>query len=113
MLIIICLPGKTQNYMSLASLCQQNAIRNYQQFLAKDLEDQYIKMNIKQKLRIKIQQMNIDVFSNQTLQELTGRCFMYSIVSKDARRYDALKYYLSKCITKKYNVIVNRKDFFL
>ena len=33
----------------------------------KDLKDQFIGMNIQQKLRIKIQQMNIDVFSNQIL----------------------------------------------
>ena len=45
-------------------------IKNYQNFLAKDLNNQFTKMNIKQKIRIKIQQMNIGIFSNQTLLEL-------------------------------------------
>ena len=38
-------------------------------FLAKDLTEQFIGMNIKQKkkVRIKIQQMNVDIFLNQTL----------------------------------------------
>ena len=33
--------------------------------LGKDLKDQFIGMNIKQKVRLKIQQMNIDIFWNQ------------------------------------------------
>ena len=39
-------------------------------FLAKDLKDQFIGMNIKQKMRIKIQQMNINIFLIQILLEL-------------------------------------------
>ena len=46
------------------------AIKNYQNFLVKDLKDQFIGMNTKQKVRIIIHQMNIDIFSNQTLLEL-------------------------------------------
>ena len=53
--------------MSLPSLFQQNTMKNYQRFLAKDLEDEFIGLNIKQKLIIKIQQINIDIFSNQIL----------------------------------------------
>ena len=35
--------------------------------LAEDLKDQHTRMNIKQKVRIKIRQMSKDIFSNQTL----------------------------------------------
>ena len=44
-------------------------------FLAKDLKYQFIGMNRKQKVIIKIQQMNIDIFSNQTLLDLTDFLF--------------------------------------
>ena len=40
-------------------------IKYYQNFLAKDLKD--IGINIKQKVRVKIQKMSIDTFSNQNL----------------------------------------------
>ena len=33
-------------------------------------EDQFIEMNIKENLRIKLRQMNLDIFSNQILLEL-------------------------------------------
>ena len=48
--------------MFLSSLYQQKTIKNDQNFLAKDLKDQCIRMNIKQTVRIKIRQMTIDVF---------------------------------------------------
>ena len=37
--------------------------------LAKDLKDQFIGMNIKQKVKIKIRQMSLDIFLNQILLE--------------------------------------------
>ena len=37
-------------------------MKKYQNFLEKDLKDQFSGMNIKQKGKIKIRQMNIDVF---------------------------------------------------
>ena len=43
--------------------------KNYQNFLAKDLKDQFIGMNIKQKVRIKIQKVSLDIFSNQIFLE--------------------------------------------
>ena len=46
---------------------QQKTIKNYQNFLAEDLKDQFIGINIKQKVRINILQMNIDISMNQTL----------------------------------------------
>ena len=48
---------------------QQKTIKNYQNFLAIDLKDQFIKMNIQEKVRIKILQMDLDVFSNHVLLE--------------------------------------------
>ena len=66
-LIILFLLSKTQNYMPLYLLYQQKAIQNYQNFLAKELKDQCIGMSMKQKVRIKIRQMSIDVLSNQIL----------------------------------------------
>ena len=41
------------------------------------MKDQYIEMNIKQKMRIKIQQMNVDIFLKQTLLELTDYLFPF------------------------------------
>ena len=52
--------------MSLLSLYQQRTIKNYQNFLENDLKDRCLGINTKQKVRIKIRQMNIDIFSNQT-----------------------------------------------
>ena len=43
---------------------------NYQNLLAKDLKDQFIGKNMKQQEMIRIQLMNLDIFSNQTLLEL-------------------------------------------
>ena len=57
--------------MFLLSLYLLKTIKNYQNFLAKDLKDQFIRMNIKQKVRIKIRKINIDIFSNLFLLELT------------------------------------------
>ena len=53
--------------MSLLPLYQQKTIGNYENFLAKDLKDQCIGMNIKQKMRIKSQQTTIDIFGIQNL----------------------------------------------
>ena len=50
-------------------------MKNYQNLLANDLKDQLIGMNIKQIMRIKIQQMNIDVLSNLILLESTDYLF--------------------------------------
>ena len=63
--------------MFLWSLYQQKIVKNYPNFLLKDLKDQFIRMNIKQKVRIKMQQTSIDNFLNQTLQELTDCLFWF------------------------------------
>ena len=56
---------------------QQETIKNYRNFLAKDLKDQFIGMNIKQKVRIKLHQINLDIFSNQTLLESIVYLFQF------------------------------------
>ena len=56
--------------MFLLSLYLQKTIKNCQNVLAKDLKDQFIGMNIKQKVRTLIQQMNIDIFLIQILLEI-------------------------------------------
>ena len=40
--------------------------QNYESISAKDLEDQSIGMNMKQKVIINIQKANLDIFSNKT-----------------------------------------------
>ena len=52
---------------SMLSLYQQKTTKSYQHFLAKGLKDQCIRVNIKQKVRIKTQQRSIDILWNQTL----------------------------------------------
>ena len=61
--------------MFLPSLYQQKLIKNYQNFLANDLKDQFVGTNSKQKKRIKIRQMNIDIFLNQILLDLMDYLF--------------------------------------
>ena len=53
--------------MSLLSLYQQNSIKNDDYFLAKNVKGQCIVMKIEQKVRIKMRNMSIDIFSSQTL----------------------------------------------
>ena len=67
--------SKAQNYMFLSSIHQQRIIKNYQNFLVKDFKDQFIGMDINQKVRIKIPQMNMDIFSKQTLLELIDHLY--------------------------------------
>ena len=56
----------TELYMAVIKK-HQKTIENYQSLLAKDLKDNFIGMNIKEKVRIEIWQMTIDIFLNQTL----------------------------------------------
>ena len=63
-LIILFSLSKTQIHIFLSSLYHQQIIKSYYNFL-----DHFIGMNIKQKVRIKIQQMYIDIFPNNLLME--------------------------------------------
>ena len=60
-LIILFSLSRTQNYMPLLSLYQQKTIKNYQNFIENDFKNKLAEMNIKQKVKIKIQHMNIEV----------------------------------------------------
>ena len=55
---------ETKLYVPVVTLSAK-IFKNYQNFLVKDLRCQFFGMNIKQKVRIVIRQMNIDIFSNQ------------------------------------------------
>ena len=54
-LTILFSPSKTQNY-----IYQQETIKNYQHILAKGLKDQFIGINLKQKIRVKIRQILLE-----------------------------------------------------
>ena len=75
MLIILFLLSKKQNYMFLLKLYQQKRIKNYQNSLAKDMKHQFIGMSIKEKIKIKIRQMNKDTFMNKFFLELIDYLF--------------------------------------
>ena len=64
------------------------------------LKDQFIEVNTKQKVRIKIQQMNIDIFSKQTLLELID------YLDDNCKRFKAKRYYLPKGFIRNYNVVL-------
>ena len=72
---IILVIKDTKLYVPVATSSAKE-IRNYQNFLAKDLKDQSFGMNIK-KSKNKICQMRIDIFSNQTLQDLSDPLFLF------------------------------------
>ena len=54
--------------------------------------------------------MNLDIFSNQILLELTIFFFVYTNEGNNAKRFNARNYYLPKGIIKNYNVIINWKN---
>ena len=62
---------------------------------------------------MKIQQMSLNIFSNQILLEL-NRLFVlvYSNEDVDSKRFKAKSCYLPKSIIKNYNVIINGKNFY-
>ena len=80
--------------------------------VAKDFKDQFIGINIKLKVSIKIRQINIDGFSNQVFFGV-NRLFalVHSNHGENSRRLKAWRYYLLKIIINNYNVIINGKIF--
>ena len=73
--IIFTIKGK--ELQLLQSLYQQKTRKIYQNFLAKDLKGQCIEMNRKQKMKIKIRQMSIDILLNENSQVLTDCLFQF------------------------------------
>ena len=110
MLIILFLLSKTQNSIFLLSLYQQETTKNYQNFLAKNLKDQLIGMNIKQKVRIKIRQKILDIFFEPNFVGVNKFfVLVYLNRSNDVKRFNVRRYYLPKGIIKNYNVTINGK----
>ena len=60
-------------------------------------------MNIEQKVRIKMQQINIDIFSNQISLEsiVLVLALVYTNQDDNAKRFKTRRYYLPKSIIKK------------
>ena len=58
-----------------SSLYQLHTIKNHQNLFENERKSQFITINSKQKVRIKTQQMNIDIFSNQILLKLIDYLF--------------------------------------
>ena len=63
--------------MFLLKLYQQKRIKNYQNSLAKDMKHQFIGISIKEKMKIKIRQMNKDTFMNKMFLELIDYLFQF------------------------------------
>ena len=76
-LMILFVPSTTQHYLFQSALYLKKTIKNYKNFLAKDLKDQSIGTNIKQKVKMNIQQMNKEIFLDETLQKLTDCLFWF------------------------------------
>ena len=107
--IIYCV-SSIQDTKFPSSLCQCKIIKNYQNVILKDQKDQFRGMNIKKKLRIKIQQMNMNIFLDQTLLEF-NRLFVLINLNrgKGARFFKTGRYYLPKGIIK-ICIIINGKN---
>ena len=72
--IIIFTIKDTKLYVSVVTLSAKDN-QKLSKFLTKDLKDQFLGINIKQRLIIKIPQMNLDIFSNQILLDLIDCLF--------------------------------------
>ena len=72
--IIIFTIKDTKLYVSVVTLSAKDN-QKLSKFLTKDLKDQFLGIYIKQRLIIKIPQMNLDIFSNQILLDLIDCLF--------------------------------------
>ena len=75
-------------------------MKNCQNALEKDLKDWCIGINMKQKARTKIRQIEVN------------RLLVYSNSDVNAKNYKAKRYFLPKGNIKDYNVFINRRNFF-
>ena len=73
--------------------------------MEKDLKDQCIGMNIKEKVRLKARQINIDQTNRLFV-------FVYSNQDDNAKRFRNRIFYLPKSIFKNYNVNINGINFY-
>ena len=63
-------------------------------------------------MRINLQQINLDIFSNQFFLETILFVLVYTNEGKNAKKSNAQKYHLPNGINKNYNVIINGKNFY-
>ena len=70
------------------------------------MKNQFVGMNIKQKMRLKIQQINIDVYSNQILLKSID-CLFYIIQIEMSMFKDLMLENTPNDIIKNCNVIIN------
>ena len=63
-----------------------------------DLEDQFIGINIKQKVIITMQQVNLNFFLNQILLESMAYFLVWTNQDDASKRFKAKRYYKPKCI---------------
>ena len=81
--------------------------------LSMDLKDQFIGMNIKQKMIIKIPQKNLDYFLESYFVGV-NRLFLLVYSNEDvaSKTFKSKKYYLPKGIINNYNTIIIGKNFY-
>ena len=63
-------------------------------------------------MRINLQQINLDIFSNQFFLETILFVLVYTNEGKNAKKSNAQKYHLPNGINKNYNVIINGKNVY-
>ena len=102
---------ETKLYVSAVTYLQK-ATKSYQNVLVKSCKDQCIRINLKQKVKIKARQTSAYYFESNF--SGVNRFFMlvYSNQDDNPKRYKFWRSYLPKGIIKNYNVIINRKNFY-
>ena len=103
--------------MSWLPLYQQKRMKSYQSILAKDLKDQCIGTNIKQKMRIKIKQTSyfkyyIYFIKSNFVEVNSLFVLIYPSQNDSIKRFNSKMYYLPKGIIRKYCIIANGKNFY-
>ena len=73
-ILIIFLLSTIQNFMALSLHYKQKTTKKYLNVFAEYLKGQFNGMNLKQRMKIEIQQITIDIFWNQTISQLLD-CF--------------------------------------
>ena len=108
---IIFTTKETKLYVPVV-LYQQETIKNYQKFLAKDLKDLFFKW-IKAKCENKNMTNKFRYFLGLFF-VLVNRFFRLVYANKDStyKTFKPNRYYLPKGIMKTYNAIINGKNFY-
>ena len=63
-------------------------------------------------MTINLQQINLDIFSNQFFLETIFFVLVYTNEGNNAKKSNAQKYHLPNDINKNYNVIINGKNVY-